>query len=67
MFLTTPSRIVPSAKLSINSALASSLVSSNTALLETTMFPRALSIFKIWNGCSTPRRGVTSLIGLISI
>ena len=50
----------------INTERSSARVSSNTALLDTTIFPRALSIFKTRNFWEDPIKEVTSLIGLIS-
>ena len=52
---------------SISSARAEALVSSRTTRRDTTMLPRTLSIFKIWNGWEMPINGVMSLIGRISI
>ncbi len=66
MFLTTPCRTCPSARFDISSVLASARLSSRTARRETTIFPLALSIFKIWNGCGVPIRGPISRTGRIS-
>src|SRR3712207_8325890 len=56
MFLTTPSRISPSASWATSSVRCSARASSRMARRETTMLPRGRSILRMAKGCSLPIR-----------
>src|SRR6185503_15947859 len=66
MLLTAPERTWPSLRFATSSLRASARLSSSTARRETTMLPRARSIFRIWNGCGVPISGPTSRTGRMS-
>src|SRR3984957_4190577 len=66
MFLTTPFSTWPSFKEATSSERCSARLSSRTARRDTTMLPRARSIFRIWKGCGEPKSGVMSRTGRMS-
>ena len=53
-------------RLATSSLRCSARVSSSTARRETTMLPRARSIFRIWKGCGLFISGPTSRTGRMS-